>query len=47
VVTAPVVGATELRHIEDAIAATQLTLSDEEISRLEELYLPHRVLGHS
>jgi 1-deoxyxylulose-5-phosphate synthase len=47
VVTAPVVGATKLRHIEDAIAATQLTLSDEEIGRLEELYLPHRVLGHS
>jgi len=31
----------------DALAAVQLTLTDEEVRRLEELYLPHRVLGHS
>jgi aryl-alcohol dehydrogenase-like predicted oxidoreductase len=46
-VTAPIVGATRLGHVEDALAATRLTLSDEEISRLEEPYVPHRVLGHS
>jgi aryl-alcohol dehydrogenase-like predicted oxidoreductase len=46
VVTAPIIGATKLRHIEDALAAAQLALSDEEISRLEEKYLPHRILGH-
>jgi len=46
-VTAPIVGATRLGHIEDALAATRLTLTDEEISRLEEPYVPHRVLGHS
>jgi 1-deoxyxylulose-5-phosphate synthase len=45
-VTAPIVGATRLGHIEDALAATRLVLSEEEISRLEEPYIPHRVLGH-
>jgi len=46
-VTAPIVGATKLSHLEDALAAEQLTLSSEEITRLEEPYRPHRVLGHS
>jgi 1-deoxyxylulose-5-phosphate synthase len=46
-VTAPIVGATRLGHISDALAAVQLTLTEEEVGRLEELYLPHRVLGHS
>jgi 1-deoxyxylulose-5-phosphate synthase len=45
-VTAPIVGATRLGHISDALAAVELTLSEEEVSRLEELYLPHPVLGH-
>jgi aryl-alcohol dehydrogenase-like predicted oxidoreductase len=46
-VTAPIVGATRLGHIADALAAVQLTLTEEEVHRLEEPYLPHRVLGHS
>jgi 1-deoxyxylulose-5-phosphate synthase len=46
-VTAPIVGATKLKHIEDALAATSLRLTEEEIGRLEELYVPHRILGHS
>src|SRR5580693_32521 len=46
-VTAPIVGATRLGHINDALAAAQLILTHEEVRRLEELYLPHRVLGHS
>ena len=46
-VTAPIVGATRLGHITDALAAVQLTLTDGEVRRLEELYLPHPVLGHS
>jgi aryl-alcohol dehydrogenase-like predicted oxidoreductase len=46
-VTAPIVGATRLGHISDALAAVRLTLTDEEVRRLEEPYLPHRVLGHS
>jgi Predicted oxidoreductases (related to aryl-alcohol dehydrogenases) len=45
-VTAPIVGATKPSHLHDALAAEQLTLSDEEISRLEEPYVPHPVLGH-
>jgi aryl-alcohol dehydrogenase-like predicted oxidoreductase len=45
-VTAPIVGATKPGHLHDALAAEQLTLSDEEISRLEEPYVPHPVLGH-
>jgi aryl-alcohol dehydrogenase-like predicted oxidoreductase len=40
-VSSPVFGATKPHHLEDAIAAVSLTLSDEEIRRLEELYQPH------
>ena len=46
-VTAPIVGATRLGHITDAVAAEQLTLTEEEVRRLEEPYVPHPVLGHS
>jgi len=45
-VTAPIVGATKLGHLQDALAAEQLVLSDEETARLEEPYVPHPVLGH-
>jgi aryl-alcohol dehydrogenase-like predicted oxidoreductase len=45
-VTAPIVGATKPGHLRDALAAEQLTLSPEEIARLEEPYRPHPVLGH-
>jgi 1-deoxyxylulose-5-phosphate synthase len=45
-VTAPIVGATKLEHVHDALAAEQLTLSEQEIARLEEPYVPHPVLGH-
>jgi aryl-alcohol dehydrogenase-like predicted oxidoreductase len=45
--TAPIVGATKLRHLEDAIAATDVTLSEEEVARLEAPYRPHPILGHS
>src|SRR4051812_16517325 len=45
-VTAPIVGATKIEHLDDALAAESLPLSDEEISRLEEPYAPHPVLGH-
>jgi aryl-alcohol dehydrogenase-like predicted oxidoreductase len=45
-VTAPIVGATRAEHLQDAIAAEQLSLSEEEIARLEEPYRPHPVLGH-
>jgi aryl-alcohol dehydrogenase-like predicted oxidoreductase len=45
-VTAPIVGATKLGHLEDALAAEGLSLSDEEVARLEEPYVPHAVSGH-
>ena len=47
VVTAPIIGATKPGHIEDAAAAVSVKLSAEEITRLEELYQPHPVLGFS
>jgi aryl-alcohol dehydrogenase-like predicted oxidoreductase len=45
-ISAPIVGATKLEHLEEAIAAANLSLSPEEIERLEEPYVPHPVLGH-
>jgi aryl-alcohol dehydrogenase-like predicted oxidoreductase len=45
-VTAPIVGATKVEHLDDALAAESLSLSDEEIKRLEKPYAPHPVLGH-
>ncbi len=44
-VTAPVVGATKLHHIDGAVKAVDLELSPEEISYLEEPYVPHRLVG--
>jgi 1-deoxyxylulose-5-phosphate synthase len=45
-VTAPIVGATKLEHLEDALAAERLSLSADEIARLEEPYVPHDIAGH-
>lgn len=44
-VTAPIIGATKLHHLEDAAAALSLQLTQEEITSLEEPYIPHPVLG--
>lgn len=44
-VTSPVVGATRLRHIEGAVKAVELELAPEEISWLEEPYVPHKLVG--
>ena len=46
-IAAPIVGATKPHHLQDAIAALSLFLSPEELSVLEEPYVPHPVLGHS
>jgi 1-deoxyxylulose-5-phosphate synthase len=46
-VTAPIVGATKPEHLDDALAAEDLSLGDEEIARLEEPYVAHPVLGHA
>ena len=45
-VTAPIIGATKLSHLEDALGALEVSLSEEETQRLEEPYVPHPVLGH-
>ncbi len=45
-VTAPIVGATKLAHLDDAVAAVDVPLSDDEIKRLEQPYQPHPILGH-
>jgi aryl-alcohol dehydrogenase-like predicted oxidoreductase len=46
-VTAPIVGATKLEYLDDALAATELSLSPDEITRLEEPYRSHPTLGHT
>jgi 1-deoxyxylulose-5-phosphate synthase len=45
-VTAPIVGATKVSHLADALAAVDVHLTGDEIKRLEERYVPHPVLGH-
>jgi 1-deoxyxylulose-5-phosphate synthase len=45
-VTAPIIGATKLGHLEDALAGERLDLTEDEVRQLEELYIPHAVLGH-
>ncbi|MET7441562.1 aldo/keto reductase [Streptomyces sp. NPDC005496] len=45
-VTAPIVGATKARHLDDAVAALSLELSDTEGEQLEEPYTPHAISGH-
>ena len=44
-VTSPIVGATKLHHIEGAAKATELMLSEEECAYLEEMYIPHALVG--
>ncbi|GAB4464288.1 MAG: aldo/keto reductase [Anaerolineales bacterium] len=46
-ITAPIIGATKMEHLEQAIAALEIKLSEDEVKRLEEPYKPHPVLGHS
>jgi aryl-alcohol dehydrogenase (NADP+) len=46
-VTAPIVGASKLEQIDDAVKSLEIILDDNEIQFLEELYTQHRVLGHS
>src|SRR5712671_3711249 len=45
VITAPIVGATKLQHLEDALASVRVRLSEDEIALLEEPYVPHAVVG--
>ena len=46
-VTAPIVGASKMPHLEQAVSAVDIKLSEEEMNYLEEPYRPHPVLGHA
>ena len=45
-ITSPVIGATNPKHVEEAVSALGVSLASEEVSFLEEPYIPHPVLGH-
>ena len=45
-VTAPIVGATKITHLEAAVGALSVTLSEDEVTYLEEPYAPHPIVGH-
>jgi len=46
-ITSPIIGASKMPHLEEAVAAVEIDLSDEEITQIEEPYRPHPILGHS
>ena len=46
-VTAPIIGATKISHLEDAVGALSVQLSPEDVVYLEEPYVPHRIVGHT
>jgi aryl-alcohol dehydrogenase (NADP+) len=46
-VNAPVIGATKLEHIDEAVGSLDIQLSDDDMSKLDEPYKTHRILGHS
>ncbi len=46
-VVSPIIGATKMQHLEEAVQALEITLTPEEIEQLEASYVPHPVLGHS
>ena len=46
-INSPIIGATKMDHLEQAIAALDIQLSEEEVNQLEGLYKPHPILGHS
>ncbi|CAL9627483.1 aldo/keto reductase [Streptomyces sp. enrichment culture] len=45
-VTAPIIGASKPHHLEDAVAATELRLTEKEMEELERAYTPHPIAGH-
>lgn len=46
-ITAPIIGASKLEHLEQSIAALEIRLTEEEVNQLEQLYQPHPILGHT
>jgi 1-deoxyxylulose-5-phosphate synthase len=45
-VVAPIIGATKISHLEEAIGALSVILAEEEVAYLEEPYVPHAIVGH-
>jgi len=45
-VTAPIIGATKISHLEEAVGALEVKLTQEDVAYLEEPYVPHRIVGH-
>jgi aryl-alcohol dehydrogenase-like predicted oxidoreductase len=45
-VTAPIIGATKITQLENAVGALSVTLTEDEITYLEEPYAPHPIVGH-
>jgi aryl-alcohol dehydrogenase-like predicted oxidoreductase len=45
-VTAPIIGATKLSHLEEAVGALSVKLTQDDVTYLEEPYVPHRIAGH-
>jgi 1-deoxyxylulose-5-phosphate synthase len=46
-VTAPIIGASKMKHLDDAVAALDIKLDAAECKALEEPYQPHAIRGHS
>ncbi|MDP1544615.1 MAG: aldo/keto reductase [Anaerolineales bacterium] len=46
-IAAPIIGSSKIEHFDQAMAALEIKLTEEEIQRLEEFYQPHPALGHS
>lgn len=46
-IVSPIIGATKMNHLDDAVGALEIKLTDDDMHFLEELYQPHRVLGHT
>lgn len=46
-VTSPIIGATKMDHLEQAVESLEIKLTDDDVKRLEEVYTPHPIIGHS
>lgn len=44
-ITSPIIGATKTNYLDDAVGAFKLNLTEEDIDYLEELYVPHKIVG--
>ena len=46
-IAAPIIGSSKIEHLDQAIAAAEIKLTEDEVKLLETSYQPHPVLGHS